>query len=474
MQEKADIGLVGLGVMGQNLALNIADNGYHVAVFNRTTARVDSFVSGAGNHPEVSGTHSPEELVSSLSRPRRIILMVKAGKPVDQTIDTLLPLLEPGDLIIDGGNSHYPDTTRRTRTLAEQGILFLGTGISGGEEGARHGPSIMPGGNPDGWPLAREVLRAIAARAHDGEPCCEWVGDEGAGHYVKMVHNGIEYGDMQLIAESYHFLRHGMALPVEQVQAIFEEWNRGVLDSYLVQITADILKHRDADGAPLVDKIVDSAGQKGTGKWTARDALDLGVPLTLISEAVFARYLSSLRDERVAAASELEAGTLAETDVRDVPRLVDDLRDALYASKIVSYAQGFMLMQAAAREFRWQLDFGAIAGLWRAGCIIRSRFLDDIRAAFSAQPALVNLLLAPFFTEAVQRALPGWRRTLAYAVAQGLPAPAMSAALAFYDSYRSARLPADLIQAQRDYFGAHTYERIDAPRGQFFHTDWDT
>ena len=474
MQETADIGLVGLGVMGQNLALNIADHGYRVAVFNRTTSRVDSFVSGTGNHPEVSGTRSPEELVSRLSQPRRIILMVKAGEPVDQTIDTLLPLLEPGDLVIDGGNSHYPDSTRRTRTLAEHGILFLGTGISGGEEGARHGPSIMPGGNPDGWPVAREVLRAIAATADDGTPCCDWVGEEGAGHYVKMVHNGIEYGDMQLIAESYHFLRHGMGLPIEQVQATFEEWNRGVLDSYLVQITADILKRRDTDGTPLVDKIVDSAGQKGTGKWTARDALDLGVPLTLISEAVFARYLSSLRDERVAAAPELAAGTLAEKATRDDSRLVDDLRDALYASKIVSYAQGFMLMQAAAREFRWQLDFGAIAGLWRAGCIIRSRFLDDIRAAFAAQPALVNLLLAPFFTEAVQRALPGWRRTLAFAVAQGLPVPAMSAALAFYDSYRSARLPANLIQAQRDYFGAHTYERIDAPRGEFFHTDWET
>ncbi len=472
MNQSADVGLIGLAVMGQNLALNIADHGYRVAVFNRTTAKVDAFVQANHENSAISGTRSLEQLVASLPRPRRIILMVKAGKPVDLTIDALLPHLDPGDVIIDGGNSHYPDTTRRTASLASQDILFLGVGISGGEEGARHGPSIMPGGNPDAWPLVKDLLGSIAARARDGEPCCAWVGEEGAGHYVKMVHNGIEYGDMQLIAESYTYLRQGIGLPMEQVQSTFAEWNRGILDSYLVEITANILKRREGDGTPLVDKILDSAGQKGTGKWTAKDALDLGSPVTLITEAVFARYLSALKDERLIAAETLAAGTSAVDGSADPNRLISDLHDALYASKIISYTQGFMLLRAAANQFGWQLAFGDIAALWRAGCIIRSRFLNDIREAFANDPALTNLMIAPFFQSAMQQALPGWRRTLAYAIQLGLPMPAMCAALSFYDGYRSARLPADLIQAQRDYFGAHTYERIDAPRGEFFHTDW--
>ena len=471
MPDPADVGLVGLAVMGQNLALNMADHGHRVAVFNRTTSRVDEFVAGAGRHDNILGTHSLAALADELARPRRIVLMVKAGAPVDQTIDGLLPFLEPGEVVIDGGNSHYPDSIRRTRELADRGILFLGTGISGGEEGARHGPSIMPGGNPDAWPLTRDLLRSIAATA-DGEPCCNWVGEGGAGHYVKMVHNGIEYGDMQLIAEAYHLMRAGLAMPLDDIQRAFSQWNSGVLDSYLIEITADILGRRDTDGTPLVDRILDSAGQKGTGKWTSADALALGMPLTLISEAVFARFLSALKDERSEAAVQLPRAVDAEAAAPDVAALAADLHDALYASKIVSYAQGFMLMRAAADRYGWQLDYGNIAALWRAGCIIRSRFLDDIREAFADSPDLTNLLLAPFFTDAVARALPGWRRTVAFAVRSGIPMPAMSAALAFYDGYRSERLPANLIQAQRDYFGAHTYERTDAPRGEFFHTDW--
>ena len=474
MAQPADIGLIGLAVMGQNLALNMADHGYRVAVFNRTVEKVDRFVGGPGAHANIVGTRSVGELAACLAKPRRIVLMVKAGKAVDQTIDALLPVLEHGDLIMDGGNSHYPDTTRRTRDLAKRGFRFLGTGISGGEEGARHGPSIMPGGDPEAWPLMKEILQAIAARA-GGEPCCEWVGEEGAGHYVKMVHNGIEYGDMQLIAEAYHLMRTGIGLPVARIRDTFATWNAGVLDSYLIEITADILGRHDADGTPLVDKILDSAGQKGTGRWTSADALELGVPLTLISEAVFARFLSSLKDERASAADIMAAGTIDfPPDTFDADHHVGDLHDALYASKIVSYAQGFMLMRAAAVRYGWNLAFGDIAALWRAGCIIRSRFLSDIRTAFSRSPDLTNLLIAPFFTDAIAGALPGWRRTLAFAVQRGIPMPAMSAALAFYDGYRSARLPADLIQAQRDYFGAHTYERVDAPLGEHFHTDWQT
>ena len=467
----ADIGLIGLAVMGQNLALNMADHGYRVAVFNRTTSRVDDFIAGPARDSGIVGVHSLEELVAGLATPRRILLMVKAGAAVDQTIDALVPLLSPGDLIIDGGNSHYPDSTRRTRELAERGILFLGTGISGGEEGARHGPSIMPGGNPGGWPLAGDLLQDIAAKV-DGEPCCRWVGEEGAGHYVKMVHNGIEYGDMQLIAETYHFMRRGLSMDVDEIQAVFAEWNRGLLDSYLIEITADILQRRDDDGEPLVDKILDSAGQKGTGKWTSMDALDLGQPLTLITEAVFSRYLSALKDERMDASTQLSPGT--EPVQHDLAGALLALRDALYAAKIVSYAQGFMLMRAAAQRYGWQLAYGDIALMWRGGCIIRSRFLNDIHRAYDDDPDLRNLLLAPFFTKALGEALPGWRRTLAIAIHQGIPMPAMSAGLAFYDSYRSERLPADLIQAQRDYFGAHTYERTDAPRGTFFHTDWQS
>ena len=469
MQERADIGLIGLAVMGQNLALNIADHGYRIAVFNRTTSKVDDFIAGPARGFAVVGAQSLQELVAQIERPRRIILMVKAGAPVDQTIDALLPLLDEGDVIIDGGNSHYPDSTRRTRALADRGILFLGTGISGGEEGARHGPSIMPGGNPQAWPLVREVFQDIAAKV-DGEPCCRWVGEEGAGHYVKMVHNGIEYGDMQLIAESYDFMRRGLGMDVDEIQAIFAEWNQGPLDSYLIEITADILRRRDSDGEPLVDKILDSAGQKGTGKWTSIDALDLGQPLTLITEAVFARYLSALKDERVEAASLLAAG--AQPADSELSAALRELHDALYAAKILSYAQGFMLMRAAAAHQGWRLAYGDIALMWRGGCIIRSRFLNDIHRAYADDPDLASLLRAPFFRDAVGVALPGLRRTIATAVQRGIPLPAMCAALAFYDGYRSARLPADLIQAQRDYFGAHTYERIDAPRGEFFHTPW--
>jgi len=469
MQDRADIGLIGLAVMGQNLALNIADHGHQVAVFNRTTAKVDAFLEGPAKDFSIIGTHSLEALVAAIKPPRRILLMVKAGAPVDQTIDALIPLLQPGDIIIDGGNSHYPDSTRRTRALAEKGILFLGTGISGGEEGARHGPSVMPGGNPEAWPRVSGILQDIAAKV-DGEPCCRWVGEEGAGHYVKMVHNGIEYGDMQLIAEAYQFMRRGLGMTVDEIQVVFAEWNRGVLDSYLIEITADILRRRDSDGEPLVDKILDSAGQKGTGKWTSMDALDLGQPLTLITEAVFARYLSALKDERMAASARLPAAATADDADRDTALAA--LHDALYAAKIVSYAQGFMLMRAAAEHYGWQLAYGDIALMWRGGCIIRSRFLNDIHDAYGDDPQLTNLLLAPFFTAAVGQALAGWRATVATAVRGGIPVPAMGAALAFYDSYRSERLPADLIQAQRDYFGAHTYERVDAPRGELFHTDW--
>jgi len=468
--EKADIGLIGLAVMGQNLVLNMADHGFHVAVYNRTTSKVDEFIDGPAKGKSISGTHSLEQLVDSLSAPRKVMLMVKAGAVVDTFIDMLIPLLEPGDVIIDGGNSHYPDSTRRTRYLKDKGLLFIGTGVSGGEEGARHGPSIMPGGDPDAWPLVRDIFQAISAKA-DGEPCCQWVGQEGAGHFVKMVHNGIEYGDMQLICEAYSLMENALGMSCDEMHAVFSDWNKGVLDSYLIEITSHILAKKDEDGTPLLDNILDTAGQKGTGKWTGISALDLGVPLTLIGEAVFARVLSSLKDERVRA-SKMLGGRPDVPAPQDRQRVIDDLRDALYASKIISYAQGFMLMREAADEFGWQLNYGDIALMWRGGCIIRSTFLGNIKEAYDKDAGLENLAVDSFFTDALKTAESGWRRAVMLAVEHGIPAPAFASALAYFDGYRSERLPANLLQAQRDYFGAHTYERIDRPRGEFFHTDW--
>jgi len=465
----ADIGLIGLAVMGQNLVLNMNDHGYRVAVYNRTTSKVDDFLAGPAKDTGVIGTHSIEALVTALDRPRKVMLMVRAGEVVDGFIEQLLPHLEPGDCIIDGGNSHFPDSVRRARALAGKGILFVGTGVSGGEEGARHGPSIMPGGNPDAWPLVKDIFQSIAAKV-DGVPCCQWVGDEGAGHYVKMVHNGIEYGDMQLISEAYFLMREGLGMTVDEIQPVFAEWDRGVLDSYLIEITGEILKFKDGDGEPLIDKILDTAGQKGTGKWTGINALELGVPLTLIGEAVFARCLSAIKEERVRASAMLPGER--PTFTGDRAAYVEHIRDALYAAKICSYAQGYMLMREAAGEYGWRLNLGDIALMWRGGCIIRSRFLNDIKAAFDRDADLENLLQDGFFRDEIARTLPGWRKAAALSIELGVPAPAITSALAFYDGYRSARLAANLLQAQRDYFGAHTYERTDRPRGEFFHTDW--
>ncbi len=467
--DNIDIGLIGLAVMGQNLALNIDDHGFRVAVYNRSTTKVEAFLDGPAKGTNITGAHSPAELVSMLARPRKIILMIQAGVAVDQVIGQLLPHLESGDIIIDGGNSHFTDSNRRTRELAEQGILFLGCGISGGEEGARHGPSIMPGGSADAWPEVKPILQAIAAQV-DGEPCCQWVGEAGAGHYVKMVHNGIEYGDMQLICEAYHLMRSALGMPVDEIEAVFSQWNRGPLDSYLIEITAQILGFRDEQGQPLIDRILDSAGQKGTGKWTGISALELGVPLTLIGEAVFARFLSALKEERERAAKRFPHQCPAYSGNRE--SAINTIHDALYASKIISYTQGYMLMREAANHYGWRLHFGDIALMWRGGCIIRSRFLGDIKQAFDTNPLLENLLLTPFFSQAIEQAQTGWRKALILGIERSIPLPAFSAALAFFDSYRSARLPANLLQAQRDYFGAHTYERIDRPRGEFFHTDW--
>jgi len=467
---QCDIGLIGLAVMGQNLVLNMDDHGFKVAVFNRTVSKVDDFINGNAKGTKVVGTHSIEELVSVLKRPRRVMLLVKAGQPVDNFIELLIPHLEEGDIIIDGGNSNYHDTMRRTEYVESKGLLYIGTGVSGGEEGARHGPSIMPGGSPAAWPHVRPVFQAVAARVADGTPCCDWVGENGAGHFVKMVHNGIEYGDMQLICESYHLMKEGLGLTHDQMHQVFAEWNEGKLDSYLIEITRDILGFRDEDGSPLVEKILDTAGQKGTGKWTAVSALDMGIPLTLIAEAVLARFLSALKDQRVAA-SKLLSGPEPRFE-GDRRAFVDDIREALYASKIISYTQGYMLMQAAAQEYAWHLNYGGIALMWRGGCIIRSVFLGEIKEAFDRDPSLSNLLLAPYFKEQVEAAQLAWRRVVARAVEMGIPVPAMSSALAFYDGYRHERLPANLLQAQRDYFGAHTYERVDRPRGEFFHTNW--
>ncbi|MDO9215492.1 MAG: decarboxylating NADP(+)-dependent phosphogluconate dehydrogenase [Methylococcales bacterium] len=466
---KANIGLIGLAVMGQNLVLNMNDHGFKVAVFNRTTSAVDDFLADAAKGTQVIGTHSLEELVDSLESPRIVMLMVKAGEVVDAYIEKLVPLLSAGDIIVDGGNSLFTDTNRRTADLAAQNILYIGTGVSGGEEGARNGPSIMPGGNKAAWSAVKPIFQAISAQV-DGAPCCEWVGDNGAGHYVKMVHNGIEYGDMQLICEAYQMMSEGLGLSADEMHAIFSEWNKGELSSYLIEITAGILAYKDEDGQPLVDKILDTAGQKGTGKWTGINALDLGIPLTLIGESVFARCLSAQKSERVAAAAVLPKRVQAFTGDKQV--MIDAIRDALYAAKIISYAQGFRLMREASKEYNLSLNYGEIALMWRGGCIIRSQFLNDIKQAYDQNPELENLLLADFFIEAMQKADAGWRKAVILGIELGIPTPAFSSALAYFDGYRTERLPANLLQAQRDYFGAHTYERTDKPRGEFFHTDW--
>ncbi|MCU0409124.1 MAG: decarboxylating NADP(+)-dependent phosphogluconate dehydrogenase [Bacteroidales bacterium] len=466
----SDIGLVGLAVMGENLVLNMESKGFTVSVYNRSIQKVDDFLAGRAAGKNITGTHSIEQLVSSLAKPRKIMLMIKAGKAVDEMIETLIPHLEPGDIIIDGGNTHFPDTNRRTAYVESKGLLFIGTGVSGGEEGALLGPSIMPGGSPAAWPSVKPVFQAIAAKVSDGSPCCDWVGENGAGHLVKMVHNGIEYGDMQLICEAYQIMRDMLKMSADEMHLVFREWNEGELDSYLIEITRDILAYKDSDGQPLVDRILDTAGQKGTGKWTGVAALDLGIPLTLIGEAVFARCLSAVKDERVQASKVLKGPLSSFTG--DRKKFIADLRDALYASKIVSYAQGYALMMAAAQEYGWKLNYGGIALMWRGGCIIRSVFLGKIKEAFENNPSITNLMLDPYFREKMDRAQAGWRNVVAETVRNGIPVPAIASALGYFDGYRCEKLPANLLQAQRDYFGAHTYERTDRPRGEFFHTNW--
>lgn len=467
---QADIGLIGLAVMGQNLVLNMADRGFTVAVFNRTVSKVDEFLAGPAKGKKILGAKEISEFVSKLKRPRRVMLMVKAGSAVDEFIDHLLPFLEKGDVVIDGGNSHFPDSQRRYESLKAKGLLFIGAGISGGEEGARHGPSIMPGGNPEGWPHVKPIFQAIAAKAEDGSPCCDWVGEGGAGHYVKMVHNGIEYGDMQLICEAYDLLKRRLSLQGEALAEIFEAWNKGPLNSYLIEITSQIFRTRDPKGGYLVDQILDVAGQKGTGKWTGIDALDRGIPLTLIGEAVFARCLSSRKEERVDGARHYSQKSPPFQGDRN--RFSDEVAAALYASKIISYAQGFLLMRGASEENQWHLNFGSIALMWRGGCIIRSQFLGKIRDAYQKNPSLSSLLVDPFFIGELSKALPSWRKVVAEGALSGVPLPCLSSALSFFDGFCSENLPANLLQAQRDFFGAHTYERKDAPRGQFFHTNW--
>ncbi|MDH3450187.1 MAG: decarboxylating NADP(+)-dependent phosphogluconate dehydrogenase [Gammaproteobacteria bacterium] len=469
MKKLSDIGLIGLAVMGENLILNMESRGYTVTAFNRSTDKVDEFVEGRAAGKNIRGAHSLEALVESLESPRKVMLMVKAGQPVDDLIEQLIPHLDPGDIVIDGGNAHFEDSIRRTRYLEGKGLLFIGTGVSGGEEGALTGPSIMPGGSSAAWPAVKPIFQGIAARVEDGTPCCEWVGADGAGHFVKMVHNGIEYGDMQLICEAYQIMKELLGMSPAQMSDVFAEWNRGELDSYLIEITRDILAFEE-DGEPLVEKILDSAGQKGTGKWTGIAALELGIPLTLIGEAVFARFLSAQKDER-ARASQILEGPRARFD-GDRQAFIEDIRQALLASKIVSYAQGYLLMREAARQHDWHLDYGGIALMWRGGCIIRSVFLGRIKQAFDADPNLPNLLLSPYFREKVETAQAGWRRVAAAAIGNGIPSPALTSALSYFDGYRSERLPANLLQAQRDYFGAHSYERTDRPRGEFFHTNW--
>ena len=466
----ADIALIGLAVMGQNLILNMNDHGFTVVAYNRTTSKVDEFLSHEAKGTKVVGAHSLAEMVGLLKRPRRVMMLVKAGQAVDDFIEQLIPLLEPGDIIIDGGNSLFTDTNRRTQYVESKGLLYVGSGVSGGEEGARHGPSLMPGGSTAAWPHIQPIFQSIAAKVEDGSPCCDWVGEGGAGHYVKMVHNGIEYGDMQLICEAYALMQSGLGLTADEMSKVFHEWNAGELDSFLIEITANILAFKDGDGSSLVDHILDTAGQKGTGKWTVIDSAQLAQPVTLIAEAVYARCVSAMKDERVAA-SKVLSGPDSPIPA-DRAAFIEDVRSALFASKLISYAQGYMLLRAAAKEYGWTLNYGGIALMWRGGCIIRSRFLGKIKEAYDKNPALTNLLLDEYFTNAMERCQAGWRRVVSQAVLHGISVPAISTALAFFDSYRSARLPANLLQAQRDYFGAHTYERIDQPRGKFFHTNW--
>lgn len=469
MSAKADIGLIGLAVMGQNLVLNMNDHGYTVAVYNRTTSKVDDFLQSSAQGTKVIGAHTIEELIGKLKKPRRVMLMVKAGQPVDDFIELLLPHLDTGDITIDGGNSNYEDTMRRTQYVESKGLLYIGTGVSGGEEGARHGPSIMPGGSPKAWEAVKPIFQAIAAKVN-GEPCCDWVGENGAGHYVKMVHNGIEYGDMQLICEAYDLMKRGLGMSNEEMHRVFARFNQGKLDSYLIEITRDILGYHDENGVAVVDLILDAAGQKGTGKWTVISSMDLGIPITLVSEAVYARSLSAMKDERVQAVKILKGPAAKFTG--DKEKFIDYIEQAMYAAKIISYAQGYMLLRAAAQQYKWNLNYGGIALMWRGGCIIRSAFLGDIRNAFQRNPHLTNLLMDSFFSEQVMAAQAAWRRVVMQATELGIAIPAMASALNFFDGYRQERLPANLLQAQRDYFGAHTYERIDQPRGQFFHTNW--
>lgn len=468
--KKSDIGLIGLAVMGENLVMNMESKGFTVSVYNRTADKVTNFISGRAKGKNIVGTYSLKELVDSLAKPRKVMMMIKAGAAVDGMIDSLIPLLEKGDIIIDGGNSHFPDTARRTAYVESKGLLYVGTGVSGGEEGALKGPSLMPGGSTAAWSSVKPIFQSICASVEDGTPCCDWVGENGAGHFVKMVHNGIEYGDMQLICEAYHIMRDLLSMSADEMHEVFKEWNKGELDSYLIEITRDILAYKDTDGAPIVDKILDTAGQKGTGKWTGIAALDEGVPLTLIGEAVFARCLSAIKEERVAASKLLSGPAPSFSD--DKKLFINDIKNALFASKIVSYAQGYTLMRAAAKTYGWNLNYGGIALMWRGGCIIRSVFLGKIKEAFDRDSELSNLLLDPFFKDVIDKAQAGWRRVCSIAMSNGIPVPAMSSALCYYDGFRCERLPANLLQAQRDYFGAHTYERLDAPRGQFFHTNW--
>lgn len=469
--EKADIGLIGLAVMGENLVLNMESRGFTVAVFNRTVSKVDDFINGRAKGKKIIGTHSIKDLVSRLNKPRKIMLMVKAGSPVDDFIEQLLPHFEKEDIIIDGGNSFFQDTIRRAKYVEEKGFLYIGTGVSGGEEGALKGPAIMPGGSKEAWEHIKPILQSIAAKVSDGTPCCDYIGENGAGHYVKMVHNGIEYADMQLISEAYFLMRELVGMKVVEIQKVFEEWKKGDLSSYLIDITSDILKKKDEEtGKPIIDVILDTAAQKGTGKWTSQSALDLGIPAPTIAEAVFARCISAIKEERELAEKELPGPSTKV--IKNRKKFVKKIHDALYASKICSYAQGFQLMRAASREYIWSLNFSSIALIWRNGCIIRAQFLEKIKDAFTKNPALKNLLLAPYFKETVTSKQEGWRDVVSEASKNGIPIPAFSSSLAYYDSYRTGRLPANLLQAQRDYFGAHTYERIDKPRGEFFHTKW--
>ena len=469
--QQSSIGLIGLGVMGQNIALNLLDNNAHLSVYNRNKENTLNFIQGEAKDRPITACFSHQELVDSLAKPRQILLMITAGDPVDSTIETLLPLLDKGDIIIDGGNSHYPDTVRRTQSLKEKGILFIGAGISGGEEGARHGPAIMPGGNSKAWSQVKGCLQSISAKV-DGEPCCQWIGDGGAGHYVKMVHNGIEYGDMQLIAEAYQFMHEGLGLDYGQMEWVFDRWNKGPLSSYLIEITRDIMRTKDTDGEPLLEKIQDTARQKGTGRWTAVSALDQGVPLTLIGEAVFARNLSALKESRIKVSKLYPPKVHSRFEGKYMDTTLAALRDGLYAAKIISYAQGFMLMHEASKKYNWNLDYGNIALTWRGGCIIRSTFLDNIKQAYDKAPQLDNLLMDDFFINALTTALSGWRKTVQEGIGRAIPMPAFASALNFFDAYTSERTSANLLQAQRDYFGAHTYERVDKPYGELFHTDW--